>query len=142
MAKIKKKKTAPPVVRKENSYRHNPAHRNKMAGKTQWAASISISTEESIWKNGIQKTWFSEANTVVFGLHKISKKLAYLDSNNRLNFARFKSDSQLEWHGWPANPKERLEDIPPVSVIDSWVNSGFTTRCRAEKVRKLQKCSI
>ena len=84
------------------SYNPNPTHRNNTPSKTQWNKSISENKEKEIFEIGFNNNWKSDGD--YFSLLFSNKKLVYLDSDKKLNYARFTGSPV--WHGWPANGKK------------------------------------
>lgn len=120
-------------------YQSNPVHRNGRRGHTQWAALVSETKEENMFRSGLSAGWESDSSIFSF-LIKHDLVLCFLDRDSRLNFARFIGGKN--WHGFPADVKLNSRDLPSYEILSSWESRGITTRAKIAKLRRRQLCAI
>lgn len=95
-----------------------------------------IQTINNNWKNGFE-AWglkYENSNLKVLGLStsKDELKLAkFVDGNNK-----------NVWHGYPANHMANSQDRPTTEILKKWVNEGYITKAKMNKIRQGQLCYL
>jgi hypothetical protein len=65
------------------------------------------------------------------------------DANSELKFAKFVDGSKKNiWHGWPADYKNRKQDIPATNVLLSWNNSKYISKSHVRKIKQQISCNL
>ena len=61
----------------------------------------------------------------------------------QLQIARFKKDpNAAEWHGYPCNYIANTNDVPPVKIIQKWVDKKAITKAKMSKIQRGIACNL
>jgi len=63
------------------------------------------------------------------GLSKIGE-----DLQNDLYIAKYRCDSNLEWHGYPVHPHDA--DIPPDAILELWFNDKLIDKADRNRIQR------
>ena len=128
-------------------YTHKVDHRNNSPEKSQWI--ITEAEERECFKYSFESCW-DEQSFTSWGLYFKDNKVDYLGKTatnepmfSYLFIAKFvDSTKNHKWHGYPANPGGKQQDIPPVFVTKEWQNKNYLPRTKVRKISKGQKCKL
>jgi hypothetical protein len=128
-------------------YKHKVDHRNQSPEKSQWI--ITEADERECFKYSFILGW-SQQSCTTWGLYFKENKVDYLGktATNESSFyylfiAKFvDSTKNNKWHGYPANPGGKQQDIPPESVTKEWLNKNYLSTHKIRKISKGQKCRL
>ncbi|MBP6038834.1 MAG: hypothetical protein KA523_01405 [Flavobacterium sp.] len=88
------------------------------------------------WKNGLE-AWglrYVNTNLNVVGLSSM---------NDELKLAKFVDGNNTNvWHGYPANHMANSQDRPTTEILKNWVNDGYITKAKMNKIRQGQLCYL
>ncbi|WP_155033437.1 hypothetical protein [Enterobacter hormaechei] len=111
------------VIISGKKYKVNQKHRTNKpkVDCTQWI--VSETDERSFFGNAIKSQyicskncyWWVEATAVTIKPIEIGKT-----DLNYAFIAKFRSDNNDEWHGYPVTGERAPHDIPPTSVLAKW----------------------
>ena len=129
------------------AYIHKMDHRDQSDKKSQW--SISIDAERGCFTGAICAGWNLPPHNC-WGLHFEDRKVGYLGTTaksepeqRQLFIAKFvDSDKNDKWHGYPADPCNKNQDIPPDSVLKDWLQKQYLRRQTVSKLAKGKKCRL
>jgi hypothetical protein len=88
---------------------------------------------------------------VCWGLHFEEQAVTYLGVTasgepepRQLFIAKFvDSNKNDQWHGYPADPGgNKQQDIPPETVLNSWLQEQYLRPSIIRKLTKGQKCKL
>ena len=124
-------------------YSHHPDHRNRTKNKSQWL--ITLDEETTCFRSSLNQGWLF--NNIGWGLHFQDGNLTYLgfaqDHGTRVFVAKFvDSNNQQSWHGYPADHRRNLADIPTQEVLSIWLNGNIIGAAKIRKLCKGQPCSL
>ena len=72
-------------------------------------------------------------------LHVIGKNTA----NEELKIAKFVDGSNNDiWHGYPADYKNNVQDIPPSTVLEKWKNNKYINKSHVRKIKQQLLCNL
>ena len=82
-----------------------------------------------------------------WGLHLPENSPQYLgyaqDHVTRVFVAKFVADNQGNpWHGFPADHRRCVHDIPGEGVLKSWIDNALLTPAKARKLARGQRCNL
>ena len=115
-------------------------HRNGNPQKSQW--SISVEEEFESFKISRQQNWHNEKRG--WGLHPKDpfSTIGRTTANNNVVIAIFQEMSPNGqnvddiWHGYPADIRGKINDIPTVDVLRSWLTNGYINGHEFSKIRR------
>ena len=123
------------------TYSHDPQHRNRTPGKSQW--SISPREEAICFGSAYSKGWTDVDKG--WGLHFSNGTLDYLgyaqDHSTSVFIAKFVGNQEI-WHGYPADHQRNQQDIPTERVRKIWMQSGVLTPPKICKITRGQPCRL
>ncbi|KAF2342278.1 hypothetical protein [Flavobacterium tistrianum] len=95
-----------------------------------------IQTISNNWKDGVE-AWglkHENSNLKVLGLSSMKEelKLAKFVDGNKKNV----------WHGYPANHMANSQDRPTTEILKKWVDLGYITKAKMNKIRQGQLCYL
>ena len=121
---------------KINSYKVNRKHRDQSPKPdcTQWT--VSEWEEIRLFSIAKIKSWVCPKNCL-WAIEKDGGTVVELGTtgNDSAYMAKFVSDNNHDWHGYPVTPS-RNADRPPTSVLDSWKADGIINKCQQGKITK------
>lgn len=117
-------------------------HRNGTFGKSQWT--ISVPDEISVFTWGM-KNEFKIGNKC-WGLFLKDNKpevVGLLANNEESHIARFVCGiSDSTWHGYPADYKRAIGDIPTDEILRIWVGNNYINKSKMLKIQQQKPCSL
>jgi len=88
------------------------------------------------WKNGFE-AWGVKLIGTTLQVVGVSK------SKTQLKLAKFVGGiSTNVWHGYPADHMTKSQDRPTTVILKSWVESGYITKAKMNKIRQGQLCDL
>jgi hypothetical protein len=95
-----------------------------------------IQTIDKNWKEGIE----------AWGIKLIGTTLQVVgisNNNNELKLAKFVDGTNTNvWHGYPADHMYKAQDRPTTEILRFWVNEGYITKAKMNKIRQGQLCNL
>lgn len=126
------------------SYTINPQHRDGNPNKSQWI--VIESDEVSLFETSYTAGWKDEDDKKCFGIKKSGTSISILgvckDRITDLKIAKFVSNHQLTWHGYPANYRINQQDKPTTTILEKWVEEELITKSKMGKIARGQKCNL
>ena len=126
------------------SYTFNPQHRDGNPNKSQWI--IIEADEKSLFETSYSAGWKDTENKKCFGIKKSETNIIVLgkckDRITNLKIAKFVSDHQDNWHGYPANYRTNQQDKPTTNILQKWVEENLITKSKMGKIARGQKCNL
>jgi hypothetical protein len=124
-------------------YAHNPLHRNRTRGKSQWT--IDELAELESFRRSLNRAWLM--SNVGWGLHFENNKVTYLgiaeDNIRRVFVAKFINDEpNSTWHGYPADHQRNQQDIPARIILKDWLDRSILSPPKIRKLARGQPCSL
>ncbi|WP_345724582.1 hypothetical protein [Herpetosiphon gulosus] len=129
-------------------YIHNDQHRDGKGTKSQWT--ISKSEELCCFEHAARLLFIEklglENTSEGWGLYLIDEQVEYLGNSStegskslRFFIAKFVDGNENgKWHGYPAGPGGRSQDIPPGDVLLYWVGMNYLRPGAMRKIVKNQ----
>lgn len=128
------------MVPEFSSYKISPKHRvpNKPS-KIVSVWTVSKWDEVQLFVTAYAKNWWYEDDQILWAIMVKDSKMSKIgeDLNNDLYIAKYRCDSNLEWHGYPVHPKE-VQDIPPHKVLKEWYDNNLISKRDKCKIQKGQ----
>lgn len=127
-------------------YTPNLQHRNASfaAQKSQW--SISTADEINCFNQSVASRWSCSKNfqwgLCINGATPVYLGVSQLPQQYSLFVAKFVSDQQSNWHGYPVAPWLSPFDKPSKNVVDIWKNSGLITSSQRARIMRGKLCSL
>jgi len=110
--------------------------------KTVWT--VNFDDEVNCFTQSKTFEWIE--NNYGWGLKVIDSVLQYIGhnfENETLKIAKFVDGSANDvWHGYPADYLRRSQDRPPTFVLKNWVEQGYLTKAKMNKIRRGQSCNL
>lgn len=102
------------------SYKINPKHRVKSPTDNASIWTVSEWIEIQLFGEASRKNWQSNCKNILWAIYGEEVKISKIgiDTSNDLYIAKFRCDSNQEWHGYPVHPRD--DDIPPEEVLEIW----------------------
>lgn len=122
-------------------YHPNPDHRgDKNSGdKSKWT--ITVDEEGECFVSARKQDWI-EGNRG-WGLHFVNENRTLVGSladsmqqKNRTSWiAKFiDGTNTLNWHGWPADTKLKVNDRPLEKVLQDWIDKRYISKAERRKI--------
>lgn len=126
------------IVRK---YTINPKHRSKPTGDIcTWI--IDEKTEKQIWEQAISENWIADNKS--WGIKVENSRIIQVGTNIRKEFliiGKFIDGNRNEdWHGYPANYVRNNHDVPPESILSTWLALEMINRAKWSRIRRQKDC--
>lgn len=120
-----------------------PGHRLRgYPDKSRWL--ISLKEEANCFAESHSKNWLLES--VGWGLIvDDDAKLKILGENpqrEKTKIAKFQTQNQNLWHGYPADLKRKPKDIPVVDILKKWRQAGIIEKHHMSKLQRGVACSL
>jgi len=116
------------------AYRVNPVHRGALpkARKSQWT--ISEWHELRLFTLAECKGWVSSKKQELWSIYIQGGKRIKIgeDLDGDLYIAKYVTDANNEWHGYPVAPRQY--DIPPNEVVSSWHENGLIDKTDKSRI--------
>ncbi|RNI31956.1 hypothetical protein EFA69_05465 [Rufibacter immobilis] len=110
--------------------------------KTVWT--IDFNEEVECFKQSKISEWIQDNYS--WGVKAIDSVLQYIGhnfENETLKLAKFVDGNENDiWHGYPADYLRRSQDRPPTFILKSWVDKGYLTKAKMNKIRRGQPCDL
>lgn len=110
--------------------------------KSHWC--ITYEEELKCFKNSLANNWVSDFKG--WGLHIINNEistLGYSKQKEQLKMAKFvDSYKSSKWHGYPADYRNNVQDIPSSELLRNWVENGIIQKHQMSKIRSGKKCAL
>ena len=110
--------------------------------KTVW--SINFDDEVECFTQSKNSKWIE--NNCGWGLKITNSTLQNIGHNfmnETLKFAKFVDGKGNNiWHGYPADFLRRSQDRPPTFILKNWVEEGYLTKAKMNKIRRGQSCDL
>lgn len=126
-------------------YTPNPQHRNHQFAmqKSQWQ--IGVPDEQACYQQSRLQTW--TCGRFYWGVHAVGNRAGTLGISPRpdcedLFVAKFVSDQQDNWHGYPVAPWLSPFDKPSHDVLAAWCEIGYITAAQKSKLHRGKKCVL
>jgi hypothetical protein len=95
-----------------------------------------IQTITKNWKNGVE----------AWGIKLIGTTLQVVGISNdkaELKLAKFVDGTNSNiWHGYPADHMTKSQDRPTTIILKNWVDNGYITKAKMNKIRQGQLCNL
>ena len=126
----------------EGCYTSVSYHRNGTANKSQWAVSVDIEFDLfAKAKNDGQI--FDDKGYSLWILDGEAKVLGYTEHSSETRLARFEDGTRSNrWHGYPANYLKTKNDIPPMSLLIKWKESGIIEKSVITRLKQQKPCVL
>lgn len=112
------------IVIEGKKYKVNQKHRSKRPKEdcTQWI--VSEDKEQSFFESAIKSMYVCPKNCYWWVEPKKTTIKPVEIGRTDLNFefiAKFRSDNNDEWHGYPVTAERAPHDVPPTSILAKWL---------------------
>lgn len=120
-------------------YKCNPKHRNTKpkSDKTIWL--VSQEQEELFFRKSVNDNYLCDKNCYwwVDVKPETSEKIIMGQTDvNYAYIAKFKSDHNDEWHGYPVTAERAPHDIPHTTILDEWKKLKFFSKKEVSDLKK------
>ena len=123
---------------KFSSYKINPKHRVSKPSQTVSVWTVPEWDEVELFAMASANKWHK--NGIFWAVMKKDSNSKILkigeDLDNDLGIAKYRCDSNLEWHGYPVHPKDH--DIPPDEILELWRKKNLIDKRDKSKIQKGQ----
>lgn len=129
-------------------YKIHPQHRDGNTKKSQWT--IPETDERQCFDRAYWEGWQDQPATYwSYYLHEGS--VSYLgiaeeckhEPERKLIIAKFVGDSTpQEWHGYPADPQKKQQDVPLPAVLKMWLDKKEMRPAIIRKIGQRKPCSL
>ena len=120
----------------------NEQHRNGNRAKSQWR--ISIPEEIASFEESERNGWLLTDNG--WGLYMAGGCVSVLgvaqDHITPVFIAKYVGSADGPWHGYPADYRNKAQDIPVPDVLCKWLSEGLMTPAKIRKISRGQPCSL
>ncbi|WP_271765927.1 hypothetical protein [Aquimarina algiphila] len=110
--------------------------------KTVW--SVDFNDEVECFRLSKTSDWIQD--NYGWGIKVINSIIQYIGhnfENETLKLAKFVDGNGNDiWHGYPADYLRRSQDRPPTFILKNWVEQGFLTKAKMNKIRRGQSCNL
>ncbi|MBT0717793.1 hypothetical protein HGT71_05840 [Rosenbergiella epipactidis] len=120
-------------------YKCNPKHRNGKpeSDKTMWL--VNEHQEETYFWDSVEENYVCDKNCywwvdVTIGTNE--KKIIGQTDTNYAYIAKFKSDRNNEWHGYPVTGERTPHDVPHTTILNEWKNLNFFSKKEVTNLRR------
>lgn len=123
----------------EKKYKCNPKHRNTKpeSDKTIWL--VTESQEEVFFWSSVAKSYVCDKNCywwVSVATETSEKNIIGRTDVNYAYIAKFKSDHNNEWHGYPVTAERTPHDVPHTTILDEWKRLKFFSKKEVSDLKK------
>jgi hypothetical protein len=115
-----------------SSYKVNSKHRKPNPSQNASVWKIPEWNEIQLFAIASAKKWYKDGilwAVMPNGLSKIGE-----DLENNLYIAKYRCDSNSEWHGYPVHPQDA--DIPPDVVLELWRNDNLIDKTDKSRIQR------
>lgn len=110
--------------------------------KTVWT--IDFDDEVECFKYSKTSDWIDDKYG--WGIKVVNSNLQHVGhnfENETLKLAKFVDGNQNDiWHGYPADYLRKSQDRPPTFILKCWVDQGYLTKAKMNKIRRGQSCNL
>jgi len=132
------------VIEDGVSHFSHPHHRNTSRSKLKSQWTITEPQEVASFRSAHESGWLDSGKG--WGLHRPNESIGRLgtaiDGQTALYIAKFVSMNAKPWHGYPADHKRRLADVPSERHLREWMDQGLVSNAAARKLVKQQPCNL
>ncbi len=121
------------------------SHHRRTRGNTNKSV-WTISNDEEVGLFIFSKTsnWVEEY--VCYGLKLNGTTILVVGrnpGNDDLKIAKFvDSNRNNKWHGYPADPKKKKQDIPCMEILTEWKNMNYIAKSDVRKLKQQIPCDL
>jgi hypothetical protein len=117
-------------------------HRNGTAGKSQWT--ISVDDEFDLFAKAKRDGQiFDDKGYALWIVADAACVLGITEHESETRLARFEDGTRSDhWHGYPANYLRAKNDIPPMSLLRQWKESGLIEKSDITRLKLQKPCSL
>jgi hypothetical protein len=125
-------------------YKISPLHRRTRGNtdKSIW----TISNEEEVELFIFSKSANWTEDNVCYGLKLNGTAILVIGrtpDNHNLKIAKFVDGNRNnKWHGYPADPKNKSQDIPCTEILTSWRNLNYIGKSDVRKLKQQIPCDL
>ena len=118
-----------------SSYKVNRKHRGRVPTDDASMWSVSEWDEVFLFATAQASGWMKPGENVLWAIRRAGKSLCKLgdDPENPLYIAKYTTDHNSEWHGYPVHP--RKDDIPPECVLERWREAGLIDKTDKKRIQ-------
>jgi len=124
------------------TYVINQHHRNGNRAKSQWR--ITIPEEQASFENARGCGWLE--TDAGWGLHLVNGNAEVLgvaqDHATSVFLAKYVGSEGGPWHGYPADYRNNVQDIPTPNVLGAWCSKGHFSPAKIRKISRGQPCNL
>ncbi|MDR7344794.1 hypothetical protein J2X14_003236 [Pantoea alhagi] len=123
----------------EKKYKCNPKHRNTKpeSDKTIWL--VNEAQEETFFWESVDEKYVCDKNCywwVNVTPATSEKNIIGRTDVNYAYIAKFKSDHNNEWHGYPVTAERSPHDVPHTTILDEWKRLKFFSKKEVSDLKK------
>lgn len=117
-------------------------HRNGTADKSQWT--ISVDDELDLFaKTKRDGQIYDDKGYALWIIGNDACVLGITEHQSETRLARFVDGTRSDhWHGYPANYMRAKNDIPPMSLLRQWKESGLIEKSDITRLKLQKPCSL
>ena len=123
------------------SSHHRRIHGNR--NKSRWTISHDEEVECFIFSKN--SNWVQDI-TICWGIKLLNKRLQVVGvnfANKDLKIAKFiDGNGNNVWHGYPADFKNKIQDIPYIDILVIWKNYNYIGKSDVRKIKQQQSCNL
>lgn len=109
--------------------------------KSQWI--IDFEDEIQCFINTINNNWTDGFEAWGLKIENTSLQVVGVNNNGELKLAKFVDGTNTNvWHGYPADHMTKAQDRPTTSILKAWVDHGFISKAKMNKIRQGQLCYL
>ncbi|MBF4519119.1 hypothetical protein IRZ71_22425 [Flavobacterium sp. ANB] len=109
--------------------------------KSQWI--IDFEDEIQCFINTINNNWKDGFEAWGLKIENASLQVVGVNNNGQLKLAKFVDGTNTNvWHGYPADHMTKAQDRPTTSILKDWVDQGFISKAKMNKIRQGQLCYL
>ena len=125
------------------SYVCTSKHRDGREGASRWRPDVSYDDEFGIFCRSDDEDWTHDSGATYWGV-LIDGEKAVSVGTAKEGVAKFRNGPiprpGSPWHGYPARPDIRDNDVPPEQVVMEWIDREWVTRAQGKRVLRRQRC--
>lgn len=126
------------------TYKVSSHHRRTRGNNNKCIWTISNDEEVSLFIFSKNSNWTED--NICYGLKLNGTNILVVGrtpNNQDLKIAKFIDGSRNnKWHGYPADPKNRKQDIPSVKILTTWKNFNYIGKSDVRKLKQQIPCSL
>lgn len=129
----------PPVQYVIVSQHRNSGYINKSRWKVPMPEEVGcfVQSRNNKWLLG-DSGW----GVIIDGVNNL-KILGFNNLREELKVAKFIANDDLNlWHGYPADIKRKIKDVPPVIILENWCQRKIIKKYHMSRIRRQSSCSL